>query len=330
MKLRDYDLFKDLALIIFFILLILSTLFDVILLGIYSICLYFVTIIFYLTSNLNSKFYSVIAIFTLLGLLTYSFLNQNLDLINKTYILTILGGIALIIAFSIGMKKRGMIRESLRLIGTMKFEEALDKLNEILKSYPKDYNALYYKAVVLGSLERYMEQLELSDKLIRKNKEDLFASNTELDEKDILGLNIKIKALLKLKRFGEAEELIENILKKQPKNGGTLANKAYLLSEYGQYKEAVDHYEDALEIMYDKINKLENSRKGKILAESIPLDYGLDNLLISAGKVYEKLQEYEDALSCFDEALEIRTDSIEALKAKEEVLKLMENNKFKN
>lgn len=335
MKFKNYKLFMNLAFLVFAIFAILSLLFDELpLLVIFAILLYGVAFIFYQFKNPNPKLYFLAAILILvLGLLVNSFLNQNFDLINNTSYVPVLGCIVLVLGITIGMKNQQMMRKSVHLIGMGKFEEALKELNKMLEIYPGDYGAMYFKACALERLEKYQGQLESADELIRKNKMDLFASKTKLNEKDILPLNIKIDALIKLKRFDEAEDLIEKILEKEPQDVSTLSNKASLLYEYGKYQEAVDYYEDSREIMNERISKLENTRKGKIMARIMPLNYGLDELLVDTGKAYMKLQKYEEALSCFDEALKIsdfgasksgNSDSNEALKAKEEVLKLIE------
>lgn len=326
MKLKNYKLFMNLAFAIFTIFAILSILSDgILLLAIFTIILYAVAFIFYQFKNLNSKLYFAVAILILLlGFLVNSFLNQNFDLINDRAYVPVLGGIALALGITIGMKNHQMMRESMQLVVIGKFDGALLKLNKMLELYPGDYGAMYFKACAFGRLEKYQEQLESSDELIRKNKKDLFASKTKLNEKDILPLNIKIDALLELKRFDEAEELINKILEKEPEDVSTLANKAHLLYEYGKYQEAVDCYEDTLELMNERISKLENTRKGRIMAGIMPLNYGLDELLVDTGKTYMKLQKYGEALSCFDEALGINPESKESLKAKKEVLKLIE------
>ncbi len=221
------------------------------------------------------------------------------------------------------LEKYAQMRKSISFIGMNKFQEAIDISNKILESHPEDYSAMYFKAYSLGKMKRYQEQLELSDKLIKKNKNDLFAPQTKSNEKELVIFNIKAEALLKLRRYDDAEKLIDNLLIKDHKYGTTLANKAYLLSKRGNYKEAVDYYEDALEIMDEKIREFEESKKFARIAGLISSDYGLDEVLIGTGKAYKKLKQYEEALDCFDEALNINLDSKEALKAKEEVLKLM-------
>lgn len=225
---------------------------------------------------------------------------------------------------TLNMNKQKIIRDSIYLIGHKKYEEALDKIDKMLKLSSNDFSAMYLKAMVLGTLKRYQEQLEISDNLIERNGWDLSAK-TELFIGAIHVFNFKTFALLGLKQYDKAEGLIEKIIENDLQNGTTLLYKVVLLSESGNYDESIDYYEDALELFDKETIKIENTYRGKIVASLIPLDHGLNKLLIEMGKTYEKLQEYENALSCYDEALEIKPEDKEALKAKEEVLKLIEN-----
>ena len=100
-----------------------------------------------------------------------------------------------------------IVREFLGLIKLNKYDEALDKINKALKFYLNEYGLMSLKLVVLGSLEKYDEKLELSNMLIKERKLNL-SSKKELSDKDVFLFNSKIVALLKLKRYDEAEELI--------------------------------------------------------------------------------------------------------------------------
>jgi pentatricopeptide repeat protein len=187
--------------------------------------------------------------------------------------------------------------------------------------YPKDYRIIIAKTSVLGKLERFDEQLELSNTIIKSKKLDL-SSKKGLNHSAVALFNSKIGALLKLKMYDEAEEIIDKMLENGVQNPGILKHKGNLLAEYGKYGEAIDYYNEAIERTYYNIDKIENTRNGKRIADLVPLDYGLDKVFIETGEIYIKVKEHDNALSCFNTALKINPNSKEALKAIENLSKI--------
>ena len=276
------------------------------------------TSIFARLKNTNSKQYFIVEILTISAVTFY--LNQQ-GLVNINYILPLLGAIMLILLNVYAFKRADMAGEYIDLIKIGKYEEALDKLNEILKLYPKDYKMMIAKTGVLEKLERFDEQLELSNMLIESKKLDLY-SKKEPKNMDVALFNSKIGALLKLKRYDEAEEIIDKMLEKGVQNSGILKHKGSLLAEYGNYNKAIDYYNKAIERRCYNIDKIKNTRNGKHIADLVPLDYGLDKTFIETGKIYIKVKEYDNALSYFNTALKINPNSKEALKTIENLSKI--------
>ena len=87
-----------------------------------------------------------------------------------------------------------------------------------------------------------------------------------------------------------------------PKNEHILDSKAYILSGLGKSDEALHYYQKAIEIN--------------------PQD---EEIYYNKGKTHQKLQQYNEALECFDKTLKINPNFEDALKAKNVVMKLMEN-----
>lgn len=266
------------------------------------------TIIFSKVDNYNNKIYYGVVIIVL-AVFSY-ILAAPLDLdIIESFIFPILGALVLAVVMDNYLEKYAMIRKSLSMIGMDKFQESIDNSNKILESYPEDYGGLLVKAYALRWLKRYQEQLEISDKLLEKRLNK---------SKKIVALNSKTDALLRLKRYDEAEELVENILKKYPENEAALSHKAYLLSKQGNYLDAIEYYENSLE----KMDKLLLKHKKSRLAKIMPLTYGLGEIWVNKGKTHQKLQQYTEALDSFNKALELEPDYEPAKRAKEEHLKL--------
>ena len=276
-----------------------------------------VSSIFARLKNANSKQYFVVEILVISAVTFY--LNQR-GLVDVNYILPLLGAIMLILLNGYTFKRANMAVEYIGLIKIGKYKEALDKLNEILKLYPYNYGVMITKTGVLGRLGRFEEQLELSNMLIESKKLDLYSKKGP-KHRDVALFNSKIGALLKLKRYDEAEEIIDKMLEKGVQNPGILKHKGNLLAEYGNYNKAIDYYNEAIERAYYNIHKVENTRNGKRIAEIVPLNYGLDKMFIETGEVYIKIKEHNNALSYFNTALKINPNSKEALNAIENLSK---------
>lgn len=84
-------------------------------------------------------------------------------------------------------------------------------------------------------LKAYQKQLELSNELIEISENSL---------EKLYALNIKSNALLKLEQYDESEIIIDNILNEDSESESALANKATILSEQGNYHEAIVYYEN--------------------------------------------------------------------------------------
>jgi tetratricopeptide (TPR) repeat protein len=95
-----------------------------------------------------------------------------------------------------------------------------------------DYHALL--ANIKLSRKRYQEALELANKAL------------ELDAENLLALNTRSTALLKLNKPNEAFTTIEGALRGQPNNPYTHANYGWSLLEKGDHKKALEHFAEAL------------------------------------------------------------------------------------
>ncbi|MEL7005773.1 MAG: tetratricopeptide repeat protein, partial [Bacteroidota bacterium] len=97
-------------------------------------------------------------------------------------------------------------------------------------------NANYFAllANIKLSRKKFQEALELSNKAL------------ELDAENILGLNTRSSALLKLNDKEESFKTIEGALKEDPNNAYTHANYGWGLLEKGDHNKALKHFKESL------------------------------------------------------------------------------------
>lgn len=122
--------------------------------------------------------------------------------------------------------------------------ECFDNFLEINHENVHTFKVMLFEAVGFFMLKKYQEQLELSDNLIKISKNS---------SENLYALNIKSNALLKLGQYDESEKIVDNILKEDPESESALANKATIHLKNGNYKEAIDYYENSLEVYNQRI-----------------------------------------------------------------------------
>ena len=190
--------------------------------------------------------------------------------------------------------------------------ECFDKFLGINHENVHIFSTMSIKATTLFMLKKYPEQLELSNKLIAISKSSL---------ERLFALNIKSNALLKLEQYDESEKIIDNILKEEPESESALANKATILSKHGNNQEAINYYENSIEIYNKKISQ-ENfikTEKYMVLPKEITNNI-LSEIWVNKGKTHQKQQETTKALECFNSALILNPEHKEAKKAIEETI----------
>ena len=134
------------------------------------------------------------------------------------------------------LKDRSIIEEFRLLIEKERYQELLDRTEEMIKKNKKDGNAWIFKGFALGILRRYEEALEAFNKAIKINPELAIAHYS-------LGI-----LLSDLKRYKEAEEEYREAIKINPEYVEAHYNLGILLFELKRYKEAEKAFDKALEI----------------------------------------------------------------------------------
>lgn len=266
--------------------------------------------------NYDKKLYILIVTVVLLTItVLYSIWTQANDLLSIVTYIPFLAGLTLALTIAGDINKSGekitLMNEGVEFCKEKKFQEALDIFDEALELDPKDYQILVNRAAALGMLERYNETIKASNENLQKHPNDF------------LVLNIKARALLKIGKLDESLKIVEKTIEEQPSEdlvSIALANKGEILSEKGHYTEAIEYYDQALEKLPLKKSW---KRQGSGFFKMTLLYHQLAEIWFSKGNAHLKLQQYDEALKDFDESLKLDSDNEDALKAKEEVLKLM-------
>jgi tetratricopeptide (TPR) repeat protein len=157
-------------------------------------------------------------------------------------------------------------------------EGAIKEYGELLKLRPDDPDALNYRGIALGHLQRYEE--ELAD----------YNRSLALRPDDPDTLNNRGIAFRRLQRYEEALADYNRSLELRPDHPNTLNNRGNALSDLGRHQEALADYNRSLELRPDDPSTLNN--------RGLALGY---------------LQRYAEALADFNRSLELRPDHADTI-----------------
>ena len=159
------------------------------------------------------------------------------------------------------------------LLSSVKYNQNLQAeaemlINTAISLYPDSGFYFYFKACIHLAHEKYSEvesllltaialepetaefKAKMSQyKLLKKDFDGAlsFANQSlEDDPENILALNMRSTALLKLNRKDESFATIEGALREDPENSFTHGNYGWSLLEKGNHKKALEHFRDAL------------------------------------------------------------------------------------
>lgn len=116
------------------------------------------------------------------------------------------------------------------------WHDAESALKTAIELDPSDANYPAYLAHLFMLRKRFKEALAVSNRAL------------ELDPENLLALNVRSSALQKLESPEEAEETIQGAFQQDPNNAYTHANYGWNLLEKGKYKEANNHFKEALRV----------------------------------------------------------------------------------
>ncbi|MFC7772589.1 tetratricopeptide repeat protein [Flavobacterium sp. GCM10027622] len=148
------------------------------------------------------------------------------------------------------------------------YNEANELIDKSIHLYPDGAFYYYFKACIQLAAEKYEEVEPLLQTAIKIDPQDpdfkaklaqfrllkkdydgalqLANESLELDPENILGLNTRSTALLKLNRKEESFETIEGALREDPDNSYTHSNYGWGLLEKGNHKKALEHFRESL------------------------------------------------------------------------------------
>lgn len=231
--------------------------------------------------------------------------------------------------------------KSLALLELKRFDEAEVLIKNILKKNSKNEHTLFYKGILLSkmghkqeSIKYYEDALELMDKNLlkfRKSKIKRIRLPESIWKIQITELlNQKGYLFHMLGQYDSALECFNESLKINPNGYLSWVNKAYSLAKLGQHDEALDSVNKSLElfsgsayawgckgfILYD----LKDPEKAiEYYDKAIGIDLLDEEIYYRKGKAHQELEQYEDALSCYNNVLKLNPYCESAKSAKKEV-----------
>ena len=114
------------------------------------------------------------------------------------------------------------------------YDESEKDLEQAIAFDPYDANYFGLLAMIKTDRKQFSEALEYADK------------GLEVDPENMLSLNARSTALIKLGRKHESFTTIEGALRNDPSNAYTHANYGWGLLEKGEHKKALEHFTEAL------------------------------------------------------------------------------------
>jgi len=191
-------------------------------------------------------------------------------------------------------------------------EEALANYTRCLALKPDHARVINARGLVFAGLGRYREVLDHHNRAIRLSPDDPEAHNAR-------GV-----ALSHLKQYAPALASLARALSLRPDYAEAFLNNAKALAAMGRHEEALDSYDRALAIDPTLVEALHG--RGRVVGElglppqdalaayerALAVEPGLAQALIGKGNVLSRLERYEEALACFDLALEAGIDVAEA------------------
>lgn len=292
------------------ILLTISLIFDKFLTGLFvSIVVIVLGVVFYNIST-KSRYLIFVSIIIVVGLILDALLNETYSLMD-IFIYFYFIASALLLAFltTLSWEKSTLLKKLMKSLRGNNFQEVLDCSNRLLEIDSENYLALASKAGSLKMLGKYHDSLKICNSFLEKKPNDFNF------------LNLKVDALINLKKIDEAEEVNNKILSKNSKDLIAISNKAQILFEKGYYQDSIDNFEKSVKMMDNKEKWIFVGLKPQ---KMIPVTSEIVRMWIMKGEAHKNLQQYPEALESFNKALEFDSDSLEAQKNKDEVSGLLQ------
>lgn len=177
-----------------------------------------------------------------------------------------------------------------------KWDEAIKSFDKMLNIDPNYVEAYLHKADVLICLQKQKEALDEINKCI------------SCDPKFAKAYPQKARALGQLKRREEEREALMTYLTFDPEDAADVYMKiATSFQESGKNEEALDNYNKSLPLQEDRS------------IEQI-------TVIVRKGQIFLDLYRWEEALNCFDKALDVIKDDVDLYKFKAKALEKLFRN----
>ncbi|RHZ69124.1 hypothetical protein Glove_290g63 [Diversispora epigaea] len=202
-----------------------------------------------------------------------------------------------------------------------KYEEALTQANFTLLLSPNNINTLLLRADIYFIQKKYTDSLtNLNDAI-------------QIDPKNPYALTARGELFFKIRRFGNALKDINESLKIKATNFHALEVCGSILKKQHKYQEALDDFNKSLEIYpLHLINQhpfpnrgedhIDNSSydEGFVVTHKMMGERNFSNIYLKRGDTYYKLNEYELALSDYDQSLKLSDGNIPIYKKRAYIL----------
>jgi tetratricopeptide (TPR) repeat protein len=217
-------------------------------------------------------------------------------------------------------KSAELLKESLALIQSCRYEEALIKLKAILKAQPNLFDAMHLLGALFLMTDQFTEAFDILSKSLKINPN--FA-----DAHSNLG-----NALKGLGRLDEALLCYEKAIGINPKFIGAYSNRGVTLQILKRLDEALLSYDKAISINPNFADA--HSNRGNVLKElgrledalvsydkAIGINPNIAKAYSNQGNVLKELGRLEDALVSYDKAIGINPNFADAHSNRGNVLK---------
>jgi tetratricopeptide (TPR) repeat protein len=226
--------------------------------------------------------------------------NQNFSLNTIMFYIFTFGGLLAVSALvSYEMRYASLIQEFITLTSKGEFKKAEELIDILLKSHFKDEISRFFKSVNLNCFGKTSEALELLNELLEENLRNDF---------EVQVMHYKFSILLHFRSYKETEDFLDIVLEEYPTDQLILLDDADLDSKLGFKEDAEESYKNLLPLVDERLQKFRKSIIAKVRLPETYWNQQLSSILFEKYKIHCGLQEYENALECINELLELNLD----------------------
>lgn len=237
--------------------------------------------------------------------------NQNYVLNNLIFYIFTLGGLLTLSGLvSYEMRYASLLQEFITLTSKGEFKKAEELIDILLKSNFKHEISRFFKSVNLEYFGKTSETLELLNELLEENLSK---------ELELQVMHYKFSILLNFRSYEEAEDFLDIVLEEYPTDHWILLDDADLDNKFGFKEDAEESYINILPFVDERLQKFRKSIIAKVRLPETDWNQQLGSILFEKYRIHCGLQEYENALKCVNEILEL-DPNIDSLNSKSSLL----------